>query len=420
VCYWALVMPKPPRRRTGAEPFGEKEFYLEEFRGRTVLIAVSPTVVTARASLRSLGQTVATLARNDTRVLVWWPQVVPGSERRLLAALGRPSTKARGKVVRHRKKKKVRATSPIVRVRVSDLAMPGGDARLRGALWSRLRQGRLCVLGISGPAAFPRHPTELAAALRIPKVVLVDPRGGLEAPGGRLSFVDENVLDTVLREGQAEWTGIGDRRALLVAVRDALDGGVEQVNLCSPDGIAEELFTYVGSGTLFTEGDYTRVGPLGIDDFAQAERLLERGERAGLLKMRTPEEVAHVLSAGYGVTVCGRHLAGVAGLLTVPYVTERAGEIVGLYTITRFKGEGIGERLVERILAEAESMGLEYVFAVTLDERAQQFFERMGFARVDSGAVPPSKWKGYDERRRERVVTYRRHLTARGVAERAS
>jgi amino-acid N-acetyltransferase len=305
-------------------------------------------------------------------------------------------------------------------VRIADLAMPGGDARLRGALWARLRVGRLCVLGIAGPAAFPRHPIELAAALRIPKVVLVDPRGGLETPGGRLSFVDENVLETVLREGQAEWTGLGDRRALLVAVREALDSGVEQVNLCSPDGIAEELFSYVGSGTLFTEGDYTRVGPLGIDDFAQAERLLERGERAGLLKMRTAEEVAHVLAAGYGVTVCGRHLAGVACLLTAPYADERAGEIVGLYTITRFKGEGIGERLVERILAEAESMGLDYVFAVTLDERAQQFFERMSFVRVTTDDVPATKWKDYDARRRERVVTFRRRLAARGVAERAS
>jgi amino-acid N-acetyltransferase len=414
-------MAKPPRRRTGNEPFGEKEFYLEEFRGRSVLIAVAPAAVTTRASLRSLGQTVATLARNDTNVLVWWPSIVAGAERRLLSALGRSAKKKQGKVVRHRKQKKVpRASSPIVRVRVADLAMPGGDAHLRGALWARLRKGGFCVLGVTGPAAFPRHAMELAVALRIPKVVLVDPRGGLEAPGGRLSFVDENVLETALREGQAEWTGIGDRRALLVAVREALDGGVEQVNLCAPEGIGEELFTYVGSGTLFTEGDYTRVGPLGIDDFAQAERLLERGERAGLLKMRTPDEVASVLAAGYGVTVCGRHLAGVAGLLTAPYADDRAGEIVGLYTITRFKGEGLGEKLIDRILAEAESMGLEYVFAVTLDERAQQFFERVGFSRVDADEVPAAKWKGYDARRRERVVTYRRRLLGHGIAERAS
>ena len=103
----------------------------------------------------------------------------------------------------------------------------------------------------------------------MPKSVLVDPRGGLDAEGGRLSFVDENVLETVLLAGQAEWRGLGDRRALLVSVRDALERGVEQVNLCPPEGVTDELFSYAGSGTLFTEGDYTRVGRLALDEFEQ-------------------------------------------------------------------------------------------------------------------------------------------------------
>src|SRR5262249_47901545 len=185
-----------------------------------------------------------------------------------------------------------------------------------------------------------------------------------------------------------------------------LEAGVEQVNLCPPDGVADELFSYTGSGTLFTEGDYTRVGRLALDEFEQAERLLERGQREGVLKGRSRDEVAELLGAGFGVTVCGRHLAGVAGLLTAPYATERAGEIVGLYTINRFKGEGLGDRLVERMVHEAETLGLEYVFACTLDERAQQFFERLGFVRVGHDAVPPTKWKGYDVRRRQRLAAF--------------
>ena len=82
-------MAKPPRRRQGVQPYGEKEFYLEEFRGRSVLIAVAPAVVATRASLKSLGAAVTTLVRNDTLVILWWPHVEPHSERRLLAALGR-------------------------------------------------------------------------------------------------------------------------------------------------------------------------------------------------------------------------------------------------------------------------------------------------------------------------------------------
>jgi len=185
--------------------------------------------------------------------------------------------------------------------------------------------------------------------------------------------------------------------------------------------VTDELFSYAGSGTLFTEGDYTRVGPLALDEYEQAERLLERGAREGVLKLRSPEQVAQVLGAGFGVTVCGRHLAGVAGLLTAPYATERAGEIVGLYTINRFKGEGLGDRLVARLLQEGETLGLDYLFACSVDERAQQFFERQGFVRVSAGHVPPSKWVGYDTRRRQRVAVLRATLPARAsAADRAS
>jgi N-acetylglutamate synthase-like GNAT family acetyltransferase len=414
-------MARSQRRRRSAQPYGEKEFYLEEFRGRSVLIAVGPAAVAARAPLKSLGAAVAALVRNDTPVVLWWPHVAPHSERRLLAALGR----APGKVFRaHRRRRHVRqrrVPSPVLRVPIADVELPQHGARLRSALWSRLRENGLCVLAVGGFSAFPRHPMDLAVALRVPKVVLVDPRGGLEVDGARLSFVDENVLETVLQQGQAEWSGLGDRRALLMAVRAALESGVEQVNLCPPGGVAEELFTYTGSGTLFTEGDYTRVGRLALDEFEQAERLLERGHREGVLKLRSPDQIAQVLGAGFGVTVCGRHLAGVAGLLTTPYAAERAGEIVGLYTINRFKGEGLGDRLVGRIVEEATALGLDYVFACTVDEHAQQFFERLGFVRVAQDAVPRNKWVGYDARRRQRVAAFRLSVPAQApAAERAS
>ncbi len=405
-------MAKRPRKAPHVQPYGEKEFYLEEFRGRSVLIAVAPAAVTARAPLKSLGSAVGALVRNDTQVVVWWPRVNPQAERRLVAALGRGSVAPSGRGRKARRARRVRRPSPVLRLAPGEVALAHQVTELRSALWTRVRQGGLCVLSAAGGAGFPAQPVELAAGLRIPKVVLVDPQGGLVADGHRLSFVDENVLATILREGQAEWSGLGDRRTLLVAVRAALDRGVEQVNLCPPDGVADELFTYAGSGTLFTEGDYTRVGPLGLDEFDQAERLLERGHREGLLKLRSPEESAQVLGAGFGATVCGRHLAGVGGLLTAPYADVGAGELVGLYTINRFKGEGLGDRLVERMLEEAEALGLRYVFACTVDERARQFFVRQGFVEVEHDAVPARKWVGYDAKRRARVAALRRDLPA--------
>src|SRR5207237_979735 len=166
---------------------------------------------------------------------------------------------ARGSACDGRRWSCVRASSPSRRTSTS-------RSSVAGACWWR---------SPPGPPTWVRSPAPaLATALRIPKLVLVDPQGGLLAGQlRRLSFVDAHVLDALLRDGEAEWSGLGDRRALLVAVRDALQGSVESVNLCTAEGIAEELFTYVGSGTLFTRDDYCRVAPLGLDDFAQAERL---------------------------------------------------------------------------------------------------------------------------------------------------
>ncbi|MGH7893203.1 MAG: GNAT family N-acetyltransferase [Candidatus Binatia bacterium] len=395
--------------RAGKEPFGEKDFYLEELRGRSVLVALAPRVVAERAPLDPLAITVAELIRNGTRVLVWWPAGRPGTERRLLGAIERQRRTRRTTGRR-------RDVSPVLPGRLGSRASWEGEG-LRGQLWPRFRRGRLCVLSVTGQvaASYPAHATTLGIELRIPKVVLVEPDGGLVAGGSRLSFVDGHVLDTLLRQGQAEWTGLGDRRSLLVAVDRALEEGVESVNLCTPAGIGEELFTYTGSGTLFTVDDYCRVGRLALDEFGQAERLLERGQREGLLKFRTREEIAQVLATAYGATICDRHLAGVAALSTAPYAEQRAGEIVGLYTITRFKGEGLGERLVSALLTEAARRDLDYVFACTIDDRAAQFFERIGFVRLPHAAVPAAKWMGYDRRRRSRVVTYRRDLRA-GVA----
>lgn len=388
------------------EAYEEKDFYLEDLRGKSVLVAIEPACAAQRLDLSQLAATAGDLVRNGTRVVLWWPALGPAVERRVQAAL------ARAGLPRRRGPRRSRLA-------VIRLAADGGDVAadaIRADLWEGLRRDGICILigGPEGLPPFPEAPVALAVALRVPKLVLLDRHGGLlGSEPGRLSFVDENVLDTLLRHGEAEWSGLGDRRGLLVAVRAALEAGVPAVNLCRPEDIAEELFTYEGAGTLFTAGDYCHVDRLALDDYAQAERLLERGQREGFLRPRSPEEIAEVLAAAFGATICGRHLGGVAALLTEPYEAERAGEIVGLYSINRFKGEGVGERLVSRLLAEAVKRGLSYVFACAVDERAKSFFARQAFARVPHTAVPVAKWAGYEPRRRARVACFRRDLAAR-------
>src|SRR5437867_4977456 len=104
----------------------EKDFYLEEFRGRSVLVAVAP----GAADLGPLAGAVADLVRNDTRVLVYWFDMTPAAQRRLRAALGR----ARG--LGRRGPFGLGAVAP-----AAAAALPRLEAEaLRAELWGTLRR----------------------------------------------------------------------------------------------------------------------------------------------------------------------------------------------------------------------------------------------------------------------------------------
>src|SRR5262249_12010113 len=132
--------------------------------------------------------------------------------------------------------------------------------------------------------------------------------------------------------------------------------------------------------------------------------------REGYLKPRSPAEVARILINGFGAEIGSHHFAGVCGLEVDAYREERVAEIVGLYTITRFKGESVGQRLVARAIPGARTLGMRYVFACTIDERAELFFHRQGFSSVTPDDVPAAKWIGYDRQRRARLKVLRYDL----------
>jgi N-acetylglutamate synthase-like GNAT family acetyltransferase len=396
------------RPQAAVEAFDEKQFYLDEFRGRTLLFSIPASELARDADYEGLAAMVRELLTNDTRVimLIGAPsrgeQVMRRLQRRLAPLIVRDETIA---LFTQR-----RRTAAFNEVRADAFATPASAAALLSAVWATLRCGPLFVGVIAGADADTTKAMaqQVATRLRVHKLILVHPAGGITGSDGKqLSFMDETMLSALLAAGQAEWAGLAERRPALEAVHAALLGGVASVNLCTLDGAPRELFTYTGSGTLCTKADYCTVQRLGIDDFEEVERLIERGQREGLLKLRTADEIALMLINGYGATIGAHHLAGICALVTEPYGAARAGEIVGLYTITRFKGEGVGGRLVARVLEDARGTPLSYVFACTTEKRAQGFFERQGFRRVGTDDVPAAKWDAYDPQRKAQVAVFR-------------
>jgi N-acetylglutamate synthase-like GNAT family acetyltransferase len=354
--------------RGSTESFSEKGFYLAEFRGRTLGIVARASDLARPAPLERL---LDELAANGTRVVLM-TTAAPTAGR---LAGGAP----------------IDASAP----------------RLEGAVWRALARSPHVGVVIDGGEGFFRAWREVALRLGLGKVLLVDAQGGLRRQDGSPgSFVDLEELRRWLRECG---DGADPRRvSLLHEVERALGAGVRAVNLCTLEGLADELFTYAGSGTLFTRERYVVVRRLGIDDYDLADDLVARGVAEGYLAPRTPEQVEQVLVAGFGAFVEGSHLAGIGALLE--HADERAGEIASLYTLTRFLGEGVGAHLVGFAFERARQRGLAYVFACTTSEPVVGFFERQGFRRVDPSRIPAAKWRDYDSARRARVSCLRADL----------
>lgn len=389
------------------EAFDEKQFYLDEFRGRTLLFCISVEELARGEDYERLAAIVRDLLLSGTRVLLLVGSPDPARSDQVLRRL-RPLIFC-DETIPLFPQRPVRA-GVFTRIESDALSTRQGATALLTSMWTVLRRGPLFVGVIAGASrsAAKDLAQQVGSRLRVHKLVLLEPEGGLTSSDGKqLSFVDGATLTTLLGVGEAEWAGLADRRATFDAVQSALRGGVGSVNLCSLAGAARELFTYEGSGTLFTLADYCTVQRLGIDDFEEVERLIARGQREGVLKLRTLDEIAGMLINGYGATIGARHLAGVCALLTEPYTADEAGEIVGLYTITRFKGEGVASRLIARLLDDSRAAKLRYVFASTTEERAQVLFERHGFQRVGSEDVPAAKWQSYDPARKAVVSVFR-------------
>ncbi len=354
--------------RGGRGPFTEKSFYLGEFRDRTLLLSGPRDELAKREPLEAV---LADLERNPTGV------VVVSSDRAVVESL---------------------AKTPV-------LSAPG--ERLPGSVGRALGLGPRVGLVVGDEGGLPAACRRLASRLGIAKLVWMDPQGGLvRRRGGPQSFVGLEELAKLLQAGVP---GESPRRvALLREVETALRDGLPAVNLCTAEGLADELFTYAGSGTLFSRQRYVEVRPLGVDDFEAAQDLIARGVAEGYLAPRGPEEVDRIFSYSFGAFIEGRHLAGIGALL--PDAQAGSGEIASLYALTRFVGEGVGGHLVSGLCGRARDLGLAYVFACTTTERVVGFFERNGFRSVPPDAVPAAKWRDYDPARRASVRCLRRDL----------
>jgi N-acetylglutamate synthase-like GNAT family acetyltransferase len=386
------LAPAEPEAAQRPGPLNEKAFYLEEFYGKGLLFALIPPAGQRLRDLDSLARALRELVRNQTRcILIAAEDVLP----RVLRRMGRLAPRQAPPIFDPTRGLRTRPYPP-------DSAVT--------QIWRILRAGRIAVAGARTADAedLTVFAQELASRLDVFKLVLLDHQGGLTGPGGRrVSFLQMRRIDSLARRQRSKL-----RRVILRAAKRAVEDGVNSVNLTAPRSVYDELFSFIGTGTLFTKAAYGSVKPIALEDFEEAEAMIKRGQSEGLLLVRSDEEIAQILPSCFGYRVADEHLAGICSLLTEPYHRERAGELTALYTLTRFQGEGVGAELVGEVLKEAQARKLRYVFACTSEEHAARFFKRLKFRKTAQTDVPAAKWRDYNKERIKRLSIFRIDLPA--------
>jgi amino-acid N-acetyltransferase len=148
-----------------------------------------------------------------------------------------------------------------------------------------------------------------------------------------------------------------------------------------PDGVPSTVLPPPANGAAELE-----VRKAAMGDIPQLLRLINGYASEGIMLPRTEFEISENLR-DFSVIQVGERIAGCAAL---HFYTPTTGEIRSLAVDAEFRGTGAGRALMEALEKEAQTFGLQSVFAFTY---IPEFFSKLGFVEIERGALPLKAWK---------------------------
>ncbi len=122
-----------------------------------------------------------------------------------------------------------------------------------------------------------------------------------------------------------------------------------------------------------------------IDDIKEIQRLIKvHAPRGGILPRSLSELYDHLRD--FFVFVRNRKVIGICAL---HICWDDLAEIRSLAVAEKDQSKGIGATLVKACLKESKHLGVKRVFVLTYQP---EFFERLGFEKVDKTALPHKIW----------------------------
>ncbi|MEN4045148.1 N-acetyltransferase [Sulfurimonas sp. NWX367] len=127
--------------------------------------------------------------------------------------------------------------------------------------------------------------------------------------------------------------------------------------------------------------DYTKAK---LSDIEKMRDLVQPEVQSGIILERSEDEISTNIRS-YTLAFIADELVGFAAL---HIHTRYLGEIRSLVVKEGFRGQKIGENLVECAVDEGRALGLQKVLSLTYK---QSFFERLGFVEIPKESLPEHK-----------------------------
>ncbi|WP_434636197.1 N-acetyltransferase [Sulfurimonas sp. NW7] len=127
--------------------------------------------------------------------------------------------------------------------------------------------------------------------------------------------------------------------------------------------------------------DYTKAK---LSDIEKMRDLVQPEVQSGIILERSEDEIATNIRS-YTLAFIADELVGFTAL---HIHTRYLGEIRSLVVKEGFRGQKIGENLVECAVDEGRTLGLQKVLSLTYK---QSFFERLGFVEIPKESLPEHK-----------------------------
>lgn len=192
-----------------------------------------------------------------------------------------------------------------------------------------------------------------------------------------------------------------NQKKILQVAQKACEGLVNRTHVISykEDGsLLKELFTRDGGGTMISNDGYDQLSDATIDDITGIMNLLQPLESQGVLVRRSRERLESEISQ---FMVIKRDNAVIACAALYYFDKGRSAELACIVSHSAYKGQGLGERLLNAATHRASIGGAKRMFVLTT--QTAHWFLQHGFKASSVDTLPDDKKELYNYQRASKV-----------------